>query len=145
MFREGFVEARVDQKVTKLWMVYPVHQYREIARSMVAVGLLRACRIEVQARVHMDNAGLQRRERNVTRMRKHIVPVGEGSGRNWIGRDLESTKSSTHQVGSKSGNSHNQNGRHQEKSFEYPHGSRKSLLSNVLRLTWSRQRSARRS
>jgi hypothetical protein len=61
MLREGVVEARVDQEVSEAGMVYPMHQYGEIARNMVAVGLPGACRVEVQARVHVDNAGLKGR------------------------------------------------------------------------------------
>jgi hypothetical protein len=59
MFGEGVVEARVDQEVSKVWMVYPVHQHGEIARPMIAVGLPGACRVEVQTRVHVDNSGLK--------------------------------------------------------------------------------------
>ena len=51
MLREGVVEARVDQEIAEAGMVYPVNQHSEIARPMVAVGLLGACRVEVQARV----------------------------------------------------------------------------------------------
>jgi len=61
MFREGVVETRVDQEVSEAGMVYPVNQHGEIARHMVAVGLPGACRVEVQARVHVDNAGLKGR------------------------------------------------------------------------------------
>ncbi len=61
IFREGVVEARVDQEVAEAGMVYPVNQYGEVARRMVAVGLPGACRVEVQARVHVDDAGLKGR------------------------------------------------------------------------------------
>jgi hypothetical protein len=59
MFREGLVEARVDQEVSEVGMVYPVNQDGEIAWRMVAVGLFGACRVEVQTSVHVDNAGLK--------------------------------------------------------------------------------------
>src|ERR1700683_702417 len=62
MFGEGVVEARVDQEVAEAGMVYPVNQHGEIARRMVAVGLPGARWVEVQARVHVDNAGLKRRQ-----------------------------------------------------------------------------------
>ena len=114
-----------------------MHQYREIAPHMVAVGLAWACRIEVPARVYVDDAGLKSRKGNVTRMRQHIVPIGEGSGMNRIRRGLESTKSSAHQIDSKSPNSHIQNCSREEKSFEYPHVGSESLLSNVLPLICS--------
>ena len=56
MFREGVVEARVDQEISGVGMVHPVNQHSKITRHMIAVGLLRAGRVKVQTRVHMDNA-----------------------------------------------------------------------------------------
>jgi hypothetical protein len=59
MLCERVVETRVDQKVAKTGMVYPVHQYGEIARHMIAIGLSGARGIEIQTSVHVDNAGLK--------------------------------------------------------------------------------------
>src|SRR5262245_66448006 len=77
MFREGVVEAAVDQEVSETRMVYPMYQRCEIARNMIAVGLLGACGVEVQTSVHMDNAGPKGSDGNVTRMLQYIVQVRE--------------------------------------------------------------------
>src|SRR5262249_5063896 len=98
MFREGVVEAAVDQEVPEIGMMYPMHQHCEIARVMIAVRLPGACRIEVQTGVHVDNSSLQGRDGNVTRMRQHIAPVREHGSRNRIRFGLESAESSTQQV-----------------------------------------------
>jgi len=84
MLREGVVEAGIDQKVSEAGMVYPVDQHGEIARPMIAIGLLGACRVEVQAGVHVDNAGLNGHYGDVTGMRQYVVPVGKRRGRNRI-------------------------------------------------------------
>ncbi len=39
MFREGVVEARVDQEISEARVVYPVNRHGEIARHMIASGL----------------------------------------------------------------------------------------------------------
>jgi len=39
MFREGIIEARIDQEVSEAGMAYPVNQHGEVARHMIAVGL----------------------------------------------------------------------------------------------------------
>jgi hypothetical protein len=93
MFRERVVEARIDQEVSEAGMVYPVHQRFEIARHMIAVGLPWACGVEVKTSVHVDDTGPKSSYGNITRMREHIVPVRECSVRNWIRRNIESTKS----------------------------------------------------
>src|SRR5450755_3635229 len=59
MFREGAVEASVDQEVSEAGMMDPVHQHGEIPRRMIARGLFGACRVEVQTSVHVDYAGLK--------------------------------------------------------------------------------------
>ena len=84
---------------------------------MVAVGLLGACRVEVQTSVHVDNAGPKGSHGNVTRMREHIVPGREGRRRHRIRCDLESTKSTAQQVDSRYGNGQKQNGNRARQEF----------------------------
>src|SRR5215469_3597448 len=43
MFREGVVEARVDEYVSEAWMMYPMNQNGKIARRMIALGLFGTC------------------------------------------------------------------------------------------------------
>jgi len=91
-------------------MVYRVNHHGEIARHMVAVGLLRACRVQVQTSVHVDHAGPKSGYGNVARVRQHIVPVSECGRRNRVRRDLEPVKPSTHQIGSHGADGENQDG-----------------------------------
>jgi hypothetical protein len=110
MFRKGVVEARVDQEVSEVGMVHPMHQHGEIARHVIAVGLLGACGVEVETCIHVDDAGLKGRQGDVTRMRHDIIPVCECGGRNPIRHTFESTKSTAQQVGSRGESGQNQNG-----------------------------------
>lgn len=110
MLRKGVVEACIHQKVTEAGMVYPMNQDGEIARPMIAIGLLGACGVQIQAGVHVNNTGLKVGERNVARMSEHVAPVCKGGGRNRVRRDLELAKSSTQQVSYQGCNGKNQKG-----------------------------------
>src|SRR5215469_5331035 len=47
VFREGVVEACVDEEVSEARMVYPMNQNGKVSRRMIALGLLGACRIQI--------------------------------------------------------------------------------------------------
>jgi hypothetical protein len=93
MFRERIVAARIDQAVSEFGMVYPVNEYRKTAQSMIAVRLPGAFRIEIQTRVHVDDAGLKGTHGDATRMPQHLLPVFDRGGRNRARRDLETAQS----------------------------------------------------
>src|SRR5215467_9754534 len=80
-FREGIVESRVDEKIPKARMMYPMHKNGEISWHMITLGLFRTFRIQVQAGIHMDNAGLNGNERYILRVSQGVVPTGECCGR----------------------------------------------------------------
>src|SRR5215469_5605007 len=85
MFREGVVEARVNEEVSEARMMDPMNQNSKISRQMIALCLLGAGRIQIQTSVHVDNTGLKGNQGNITRISQHIVPVCERGGRNLIG------------------------------------------------------------
>jgi hypothetical protein len=95
---EGVIEGGVDQEVSEAGMVYPMRQRSQISRNVIAVGLPGACRIEVQARVHVYSPGPKGGYGNLTRMRQNIVPVRECRRKNRIRCGLESTESPAQQV-----------------------------------------------
>ena len=98
MARKGVIESCVDEEVSEARMVYPMNENSEIAGRMIALSLLRACRIQVETSIHVDNAGPEGNHRNIARMAQHLVPVCERGGRNVIGGDRELLKSAAQQV-----------------------------------------------
>src|SRR5262245_15099412 len=99
-------------------MVHPVHERFEVSRSVIAITLLRARGVEVQASVHVDDAGSKRGDRDVTGICEDVAPARERSRGNRIRCDRESSKTSTQQVASCDGNEQEQNGNRARKEPE---------------------------
>jgi hypothetical protein len=109
VFREGVVEARVDEEVSEAGMVNPMNQSGKISRFMIALCLLGACWIQIQTSVHVNRAGLKGNERNIARMAQHIAPVCECDGRNLIGRHLKLVESTSQQISQRGNYGYRQN------------------------------------
>jgi|SRR6516225_4237408 len=89
-------------------MMYPMHKNGEISWHVIALGLFRTFRIQVQTGIHVDNAGLDGNERYVAGVFQDIVPTGECRGMDFIRRDNETMESTAQQV---SGCGHSRNNR----------------------------------
>src|SRR6516164_146311 len=98
VFCEGIVEPRIDEEIPKARMMYPMDKNGEISRHVIALGLFRTPRIQVQTGIHVDNAGLNGNERYIAGVAQDIVPTGECRGMDFIRRDNETMESTAQQV-----------------------------------------------
>src|SRR5215510_3519910 len=108
VFREGVVEPRIDEEIPKARMMCPMHKSGKISRHVIALGLFRTLRIQVQTGIHVDNTGLNGNERDIAGVSQDVVPTGECRGRDFIRRDNETMESTPQQV---SGCGHSGNNR----------------------------------